>query len=185
MGAGPAGLLLSLMLAQKSVPVTLLELGDGLDPSPRALHYSAPAHHELLRAGVVNDVKAEGSMPQRMSWRKLDGTRIAGTDSRVLGDDSPDRTLRLSLDKLGAILLRHLKLQKSATILFNHRVTDIGQDDGNAWVDVETNEGMKRMAASYVVGCDGGNSQIRKCLFPNRAFPGRTWDEQIVATNVS
>lgn len=172
------------MLAQKSVPVTLLDMGHGIDTNPRATHYGSPAHHELIRAGVINDVKAEGFMPRKMSWRKLDGTRLASLDSEVLGD-SPDRLLCLPLSKLGAILFRHLKQQKSATILFNHKVSTIGQDDKNAWVDVETAEGNKRLEASYVVGCDGATSQIRRTLFADRAFPGKTWDEQIVATNVS
>lgn len=172
------------MLAQKSVPVTLLDMGHGIDTKPRATHYGAAAHHELIRAGVINDVKEKGFMPGKMTWRKLDGTRLASLDGEALGD-SPDRLLCLPVSKLGAILFRHIEQQKSATVLFNHKVNTIGQDDENAWVDVETPDGNKRMTASYVVGCDGATSQIRRALFGHRVFPGKTWDEQIVATDVS
>lgn len=123
-------------------------------------------------------------MPQKMSWRRLDDARLAGLDSELL-EESPDRLLCLPTSKLGAILLRHLEQQKSATILFDHKVSTIDQDDENAGVDVETGEGNKRMKASYVVGCDGANSQIRRALFFDLAFSEKTWDEQIVATNVS
>ena len=64
------------------------------------------------------------------------------------------------------------------------KVMDIGQDEDKAWVEVEKADGRKRFEADYVVGCDGANSQVRRCLF-GKSFPGKTWDEQIVATNVS
>ncbi|TID23497.1 Para-nitrophenol 4-monooxygenase [Venturia nashicola] len=159
-------------------------MGHGVDTSPRASYYGAPAHHELIRAGVIDDVKEEGFMSGKMSWRRLDGARLASLDSEVLGN-SPDRTLCLPLARLGAISLHHLEQQKSATILFDQLVITIGQDNKNAWVDVETAEGNKRLEASYIVGCDGAKSQIRRALFGDRAFPGKPWDKQIVATNVS
>lgn len=49
---------------------------------------------------------------------------------------------------------------------------------------VQTPAGEEKFSADYIVGCDGASSQIRRSLFGNLDFPGRTWDEQIVATNV-
>jgi 2-polyprenyl-6-methoxyphenol hydroxylase-like FAD-dependent oxidoreductase len=40
-----------------------------------------------------------------------------------------------------------------------------------------------RKDADYVVGCDGANSTVRRLLYGD-SYPGRTWEEQIVATNV-
>jgi len=40
------------------------------------------------------------------------------------------------------------------------------------------------MAADYVIGCDGANSKVRRSLFGDWNFPGFTWGEQIVATNL-
>lgn len=84
--------------------------------------------------------------------------------------------------------------ERGVEILWGRKVVGVGgqeEDSNEAWVDVEaegdeTNEKRReRLEADFVVGCDGGNSGVRKCLFPGRAnFPGFTWEEQIVATNV-
>jgi 2-polyprenyl-6-methoxyphenol hydroxylase-like FAD-dependent oxidoreductase len=182
-GAGPAGLLLSLLLAKKGISVQTLDAADKLDTLPRATHYAPPAVYELIRAGVIDEVRAQGFIARTVCWRKLDGTYIAGLDGSVL-DGDPDRLTCLPLDKLGKILLDNLVAQTTATVEWQHKVTSIGQDADKAWVFVETPAGTKRMEADYIVGCDGANSQIRRSLMGDLNFPGKTWDEQIVATNV-
>jgi len=181
-GAGPAGLLLSLLLAKKGITVQLLDAADKLDSQPRATHYAPPAIRELIRAGVIDDVRAQGFIPRTVCWRKLDGTYLAGLDGSVL-DGTPDRLTCLPLDKLGKILYDHLKAQQTVTVEWQHKVISIGQDKTKAWVVVETQAGLKQLEADYIIGCDGANSQIRRSLFGDWNFPGRTWDEQIVATN--
>lgn len=183
-GAGPSGLLLGLMLAKQGIPVQIVDLASKLDEQPRATHYNPPAVHELRRAGVADDARKEGFTPKVLCWRKLDGTHIAGLDGTVM-DDSPNKRICLPLDKLGKVLYRHVQKQPSAKVSWNHKVTKIGQDETKAWIDVDTPEGSKRLEAQYIIGCDGGNSQIRRSLFGDKQFPGKTWDEQIVATNVS
>ncbi|KAL2828855.1 hypothetical protein BJY01DRAFT_240795 [Aspergillus pseudoustus] len=167
----------------KGIPVTILDAADQLDRRPRATHYGPQAVYELRRAGIMPEVLAEGFTPGKICWRKLDGTYLTGIDNAVLGDD-PDRVACLPLGRLGQILLDHIARQPSAEVRWNHRVTGIGQDDDQAWVNVATATGEVTMQASYIVGCDGANSQIRRSLFGDWNFPGKTWDEQIVATNV-
>ncbi|PVH73225.1 FAD/NAD(P)-binding domain-containing protein [Cadophora sp. DSE1049] len=181
-GAGPAGLLMSLLLAKQGIPVQLLDSGSTLDRQPRATHYGPPAVYELARAGVVEEVRARGFTPKVVCWRKNDGTYLAGLDGSVL-DGAPDRLICLPLDQLGEILHKHIMALPKADLKWNHKVTGLGQDDQKAWVEIETPEGPKRLEAEYVIGCDGANSQVRRSLFGDMNFPGRTWDEQIVATN--
>lgn len=182
-GAGPAGLLLALLLSKRGIPVTLLEAASGPDHRPRATHYGPPAVYELRRAGVMDDILADGFLPKKICWRKLDGTYLTGLDNSIFGDD-PDRVACLPLDQLGRILARHLAKQPAAEVKWNHTVTGLGQDKVKAWVDVTTPEGGKKVEGTYIIGCDGANSQIRRALHGDWNFPGRTWDEQIVATNV-
>jgi 2-polyprenyl-6-methoxyphenol hydroxylase-like FAD-dependent oxidoreductase len=182
-GAGPAGLLLSLLLSRQGIPVIVLEAAEQLDNRPRATHYAPPAAYELRRAGVIDDVLAEGFITRKLCWRKIDGTYLVGLDGHVI-DDCPDRIACLPLNKLGQILLNHLQRQPEVEVKWNHLVTATGQDGDKAWVTVSTPRGEVRMEADYIVGCDGANSQIRRSLLGDMNFPGRTWDEQIVATNV-
>ncbi|CAK7238122.1 hypothetical protein SEUCBS140593_010348 [Sporothrix eucalyptigena] len=183
-GAGPSGLLLALLLGQKGIPVQIVEMAQGPDEQPRATHYAAPACHELRRAGLLDEIHSLGFVPNGVSWRKLDTTYLAGLDNTV-PDNKDDSIVCLPLHKLAHVILRALDQQSSVHISWGHRVLGVGQDDNgaSAWVDVDSPEGKKRLTTQYVVGCDGANSQVRKSLF-GRSFPGFTWDEQIVATNV-
>lgn len=171
------------MLSRQSIPVIILEAAEALDSRPRATHYGPPAVYELRRAGVIDDIRAEGFNMGKVCWRKLDGTYLTGLDNSVAGND-PDRVACLPLGRLGEILLRHIQRQPSAEIKWGHRVTAVGQDEDKAWVTVLTPTGETTIQGTYIVGCDGANSQIRRSLHGEWNFPGRTWDEQIIATNV-
>jgi len=181
-GAGPSGLLLGVMLAKKGVNVQIVEASAELDDSPRAAYYGPPAAYELRRAGVIDDIRSEGFDPEMTSWRKLDGTFLAGLDNSLL-HDYPDRIACLPLAQLDRLLYKHAIAQPTLKVSFNHKVLNIGQDADKAWIDVETPEGEKRLEASYIVGCDGASSAVRRGLY-GKEFPGYTWDKQIVATNV-
>jgi len=137
--------------------------------------------HEFRRAGIMEDVRAKAYLANGVSWRHLDGTLIAKIDALDAPDE--DRMTSLPLDELLPLIGSHLDRQPTAKVLWSHEVFSIGQDEQKAWVDVKTPDGSTRLEADYLVGCDGGGSKIRRELFGSN-FPGRTWDEQIVATNV-
>lgn len=185
-GAGPSGLLLSLLLAQHGVPVHVLEGAHELDGRPRAAIYGPAAIPDLARAGVLGEIRRRGFTVNTMSWRRFaDHSSITGMDGRCVADvDGQDlRMACLVLDELDRLLLDEFLTKHGGSISWNHRVVGVGQDEKSAWVDVETPEGKKKIHADYIVGCDGATSMVRKSLFPD--FPGFTWDRQIVATNVS
>lgn len=185
-GAGPAGLLLALRLAQQNIAVCLLDMAETLDAQPRATHYASPAVYELARAEVLDEIREAGFDPKVVSFRRLDEnrTRYATMDAAVLGNH-PDRMACLPLNDLSRILLARLEKQPTASVRWQCKVVGLGQDEMRAWLDLETATGKERLFASYIAGCDGANSQVRRSLFGDWEFPGRTWNEQIVATNVS
>ncbi|USP82869.1 hypothetical protein yc1106_10143 [Curvularia clavata] len=181
-GAGPAGLLLALLLAKRSIPVYVIEMENTVDSRPRATHYGAPAVHELERAGVLQDIRKEGFIPRSVTWRKPDGALLVELDRTCL--DENDSIHCLPLNRLSQILCHHLAQNASARILWNHKVVDIGQDGSKVWADVEHMEAVTRLEGSFLVGCDGAKSQVRRSLFGKNALFGKTWDQQLVATNV-
>jgi 2-polyprenyl-6-methoxyphenol hydroxylase-like FAD-dependent oxidoreductase len=160
-------------------------MGSELDKQPRATHYGPPAVQELRKAGVLEDVRSEGFNPNGICWRKLDHTYIAGMQ-RPAGEpvEDPDGLVCLPLNKLGTILLRHLSEYPNARVLWSHEVIGIEQNENSASVVAKTPDGDKTFEGDYVVGCDGANSKVRRLLFGDWEFPGHTWSEQIVATNV-
>ncbi|KXT02994.1 hypothetical protein AC578_645 [Pseudocercospora eumusae] len=181
-GAGPSGMLLALLLAKHAIKVTIVEKTAELDKQPRASFYGAPSIFEFKRAGIWDDVDREAYHASGVCWRYLDGTYIAGIESSQLPKDL--RNVSLPLDELLPLIKKHLDRYPSAEVLMSHEVFAIGQDEKQAWVDVKTPEGEKRLFASYIAGCDGGQSTVRRLLLGPSSFPGKTWDKQIVATNV-
>lgn len=183
-GAGPAGLIIALMLAQKGIRSTVLEKATGTDRNPRASFYNTPTIYELRRAGLMDDIMKKAFVPDGVTWRLM-GEPFQEICT-VASENPPgeETMISLPLDELLPLMAAHLARFPEGSVLFEHEVLGIGQNEEKAWVDVKTPEGEKRMEADYVVGCDGANSKIRRELFGSN-FPGFTWDKQIVATNVS
>ncbi|KAJ9634990.1 hypothetical protein H2204_005945 [Knufia peltigerae] len=181
-GAGPAGCVLALLLANAGINVELLEASDTLDDSPRASFYPWPAVRELERAGLLPEVRERGYVvADGVSWRRLDGSLIGRMDASKVPYDR--RLHGLPLGKLLALTREHLDRRPNAKIHYLHKVTRLEQGQDKAKVYVDTPEGEKVFEADYIVGCDGANSTVRRALFGDE-FPGYTWPEQIVATNV-
>ncbi|KAK3346338.1 FAD binding domain-containing protein [Lasiosphaeria hispida] len=185
-GAGPSGLLLGLLLSKHGIPVEILEASDQLDQQPRAAHYGTPAIPEFYRAGIAGTIQERGLILDTMCWRRPDDhSYIAGFDaSKVLSDvDGQDlRTHCYVLQDLDQLMLDEITQKYGGAVRWNHKVLGVGQDEGAAWAEVETPDGVKRVEGDYIVGCDGANSQVRRSLFGDE-FPGFTWDQQIIATN--
>ena len=190
-GAGPAGLLLALLLSQHNIPSLVLESWDRLDERLRATQYGVPATRIFRKAGLLDEFRDVSitSFPS-ICWRRVrDQQRLAGIDLSVV-KDHPDRMTILPLNEIIKIMYRQC-LEKGnglVEIKFNQKVLGTGQDANSAWVDVEAGaEGevkeQKRYTADYVVGCDGATSTVRKSLF-GREWPGQTFDFRLLVQNV-
>lgn len=188
-GAGPSGLLLALLLTSLAPPprITILEQSQTLNRQPRATHYGPAAISVLRRVGIIDEVRRRGYMPTTLCWRTLHGPRLCGFDRRLMHDDADAMTV-LGVGDLCALLVEELE-KKGVYVTWGQKVIALGgmEDDADeAWAETEDAETGKttRHTAGFLVGCDGGNSSVRRLMFDGR-FPGFTWEEQIVATNVS
>ncbi|KAG9233645.1 putative monooxygenase [Amylocarpus encephaloides] len=182
-GSGPSGLVLSLLLSKAGIKVTLLDAGSTVDDRPRAAHYAPSAIRVLREAGVLDDVRKEGFIPRDFTWRKRDGSKVASIMDTV-ESRGPDGLTVLPLNMLGQVLLAHAMKKANIEIKWNHTVTSVGQDDTSVWAEAKLKDGtVVKTTGDYLCGCDGANSEVRKSLFGD-VFEGKTWDAQIVATNV-
>ncbi|WQF77163.1 Putative FAD-binding domain, FAD/NAD(P)-binding domain superfamily [Colletotrichum destructivum] len=188
-GAGPAGLLLALLLSNEGIPVQVLEADTEIERTPRGAYYGTGAIQDLQKVGILDEIRQRGFTPTVFSWRWYNENYdvISTFDTNVISDvDGVDlRTVCLPQQDLLEIMLRRVQENSSATVNFGHKVVDIGQDEQTAWVDVELDghESARRITADYVVGCDGARSLVRKKLFGDE-FPGHTWDLQVVSNDL-
>ncbi|KAF5616469.1 3-(3-hydroxyphenyl)propionate 2-hydroxylase [Fusarium sp. NRRL 25303] len=188
--ACPSGLLLALLLAQNNIPSVVLESWPHLDTRLRATQYGVPATRVFRRAGILEDIrKASIAKFPSICWRRVsDHQKLIGLDLSLVEDD-PDRMTILPLGEIIQILYRHC-LERGGGLIdvrFNHEVTNVGQDDNSAYVDVnikgQGTTKTERLAADYVVGCDGASSAVRRSLF-GREWPGQTLPYRFVVQNV-
>jgi 2-polyprenyl-6-methoxyphenol hydroxylase-like FAD-dependent oxidoreductase len=113
--------------------------------------------------------------------------KLAAVDLSLTLDD-PDRITVLPLSEILEILYRHCQ-KWNVEVKFEHKVLNVRQDKGKAWVEVEVGQengdgGRKEtFKADYVIGCDGATSRIRQELF-GREWPGVTWDHALMVQNV-
>ncbi|MBZ4323020.1 FAD-dependent oxidoreductase [Streptomyces huiliensis] len=197
-GAGPVGLALALALSRHEVPVVVLDErpADDADLAERRLARTAVLRPDtaamLERLGCTT---AEGA--RWTGWRTLRrrstvarvaftgpdaGKEVPADDGAFVPDDegapaedTPDGgpgeppPLHLPQHALVRELRAALAAHDGARIVPDCRVTGLRQDGGG--VTLETQHGAT-WRASFLVGCDGARSTVRKLL--GTRFPGRT-----------
>ncbi|KAL6252580.1 hypothetical protein RBB50_000299 [Rhinocladiella similis] len=184
-GAGPVGLLTTLILAREGVNVTLIESLPDVDESPRAMTYGPAAVIELERAGVAAEARAVGMEASDYDFR----LRWITIDNKLIAEFQPDDRIPGSFDtvicgqyQLAKILKSHVEKCQGAKLLFNHKLSEIKETSDSIIATVETPKGKKDISAKYLAACDGGRSTVRKLL--DLTYDGFTLPQWLVACNV-
>lgn len=172
-GAGPAGLAMSALLAAYGVDAITVTQYPGTANSPRA-HITNQRTMEVMRdLGAEDRVKAV-SLPNDAMRNNVWATSFAGTEIARLeswGGDadrrrdyetaSPCTVRNVPQHILEPELLGHAE-ERGATIWFSFRLIDLSQDDDGVTARVrhrETGE-EREIRARYVVGADGARSTV-------------------------
>lgn len=170
-GAGPAGLALALALARRDVPVIVLDQAEVLGDAeglrrPRTTVLS-PATVALLERLGYPAVRQDGAT--WAAWRTLRRrTEVLRVD---FGPEPADAPVHVAQHRLERGLRDALLACGSVRIVAGCRVDEIEQDARG--VTVHTRGAHDTWwRGSYLVGCDGSRSTVRKLL--GVRFPGRT-----------
>ena len=180
-GAGPVGLTLGMILAQRGVAVTLLETRHhGEPPNVKCNHVSARSMEILRRLGVANAARNAGlpadyanDIAYRTSMVGKAITRIpipcrrdrftatGGPDTDWPTAEPPHRINQIYLEP---ILIEHAAAMPGLTVLsrteyLSHTETADGIQISARNID---NGEQTAITARYLAGCDGGRSQVRR-----------------------
>jgi len=179
-GAGPVGLTLALDLASRGRRVTILELRErGEPPSVKCNHVAARSMEIFRRLGLVEKVRNAG-LPEdypndivyRTTMTGMELTRIPIPCRRdrytaTGGPDTwwptPEPPARINQIYLEPIIFEHAWQTPGITILNRVRFDRFTQDENGVVAyahHLDTGEEIQ-VSAAYLVGCDGGRSEVR------------------------
>src|SRR5262245_39486499 len=169
-GAGPAGLVTSLVLARQGVRSTLVERHPGTSIHPRASGISTRSMEIFRRLGIEEEIRAFSL--DAMPLMAMSPT-LASPERRVgpLGFPTPDQAAAASptgpvispQDHVEPVLRRRIEALGRTDLRFGTEVVDLRQDaSGVETTVVDRATGERSVIASeYVVAADGGRSTVR------------------------
>jgi len=180
-GAGPVGLTVAMELASRGIEVTVVETRErGEPPSVKCNHVSARSMEVFRRLGVAGKIRNTGlpeDYPHDISYRtsttgqELTRIRIpcrrdrfSVTDGPDCGWPTPEPPHRINQIYLEPVLFAHAEAMEGITIRTRTALESFTQQDGSVTAtlrDLETDE-ITQLRASFMIGCDGGKSLVRK-----------------------
>ncbi len=167
-GAGPSGLTTATALARSGVRVLVIEKHRGLSIFPKATGIR-PRSMEILRTWGLEAEIRRRSQPNRLGMAispTLAGPRQV-VDLGLPGDEvvSAATATRLAVcgqDQLEQVLHDHLSA-RGGTVRFRTEMVSFSQTDDAVRVTLRPRDGQGsyQVTGQYLVGADGGRSQVR------------------------
>jgi 3-(3-hydroxy-phenyl)propionate hydroxylase len=181
-GAGPTGLMCALALGRQGIPVIVLESETALAHDLRAGTFHPPTLEMMAPYGITARMHETGLKVRHWQIRDLRGEFVAQFDLDRIADVTPyPYRLHLEQHRLTPIQLDILRRETGADVRFDRQLTGFVQQADRVDVDVMANGARETIAASWLIGADGGRSTVRKTL--DIEFEGFTWPEQFLVAS--
>lgn len=182
-GAGPVGLVAANHLAQRGIPVVVLESEASLPETLRASTFHPPTLDMLERFGVIPELLRMGLKAPRLQYRDRAGC-IAEFDFSVIAD-ATQHPYRLQCEqfKLNILLYEKLREFLHADVRFSSPVTGVEQTDENITAIVQNGDKTDRITGRFLIGADGARSAVREAL--KIRFEGFTWPERFLVVSTT
>ena len=174
-GGGPVGLALAGDLGWRGVACSLIEKGDGTVGQPKMDMVGIRSMEFCRRWGIVDGVEGAGynrDYPQDCAWvTDLNGHEFGREPFPAPSREkppihSPQKRERCPQNFFDPVLQRFARRSPSVSLQFNSEL--LGFEDKGSHVEArvrDTTTGEQRtLRAAYLVGCDGGASQVRQAL---------------------
>jgi 2-polyprenyl-6-methoxyphenol hydroxylase-like FAD-dependent oxidoreductase len=182
-GAGPVGLSLAMDLAQRGITVLTAEIRHrGEPPNVKCNHVAARTMEIFRRLGVARALRNTGLPPgyandvayrTTVTGMELSRIPIPARQDRYTATGGPDTWWptpepphRINQIYLEPVLFAHAASTPGLTILNRTRIDSFAQDEEGVsatGTDLDTGEAV-HVRARYIVGCDGGRSEVRRAI---------------------
>ncbi|WP_309719540.1 NAD(P)/FAD-dependent oxidoreductase [Armatimonas sp.] len=149
-GAGPVGLTLAGLLAQRGVTVAVLERRRERSPHSRAIGIHPPAQ-DVLRALGLGEALATEAVA-------IGGGQVFYGESRLGRLALPEAPMALPQARTETLLEAHLKILAPRALRLGAEVSELKQGIDCIQIFCKSGEAL---TAKLLVGCDGTNSTVR------------------------
>ena len=182
-GAGPVGLMIANYLGQCGVNVTLVEKLDSLIDYPRAIGLDDESLRSFQSVNLADKV-----LPHTTPWHAM---RFLTPKGRCFADIQP-KTDEFGWSRRNAfiqpladrVLFDGLQRFNNVKVLFSRELSSFEQSDSAVVLNLTDQNGRnERLNARYLIGCDGGNSLVRRSL--DISFEGKTAPNQWIVVDIA
>jgi len=180
-GAGPVGLTTALDLANRGVPVTVLDDDHKLSTGSRAICFAKRTLEIWDRLGIGEQVIQKG-----VSWNV---GKVFFRDQEVwrfdlLPEPGHRRPAFVNLQQYYAegFLYDAAVAHPLIDLRWKNKVVDLSQTDSTVTVNIETPDGGYTLQGEWLIACDGARSPIRKCL--GQESHGRVFKDRFLIADV-
>ncbi|KAJ5692260.1 hypothetical protein N7462_001683 [Penicillium macrosclerotiorum] len=174
-GAGPTGLVLGLWLQTQGVKIRIVDLSDGPAPNSRALVVHARILELYRQLDLADELLSRGyKLPATNVW--VDGTHRAHIPLTKFGEELTPYPYLLSLPQDEHERLLERKLNSFGIFVERRTKLESFVDNGSSIIARLFREeaGVESTCeATYIVGCDGAHSTVRRGIDAN--YEGDTY----------
>lgn len=181
-GAGPVGLSLAIDLAQRGVATVVLDDADRIGEGSRAICFAKRTLEIFDRLGV-----GEGLVARGVTWQR--GRVFLGEselyDFDLLPETGHRRPAFINIQQYhveAALVARAMDLAPMVDLRWSNRVSALKPQGEGAVLTIETPDGPYRLAANWVIACDGSRSPTRAML--GLDFAGEVFDDRFLIADV-
>ena len=180
-GGGPVGMTLARDLARRGIRTLLVERNPTTTRHPKMDITNARTMELFRRLGLADALRAVAvpesnnfdvswitglsgyelyrfRYPSVTQWRRL----IRDTNDGSMPGEAP---MRVSQVEIEPVLARAIRAESLVDSRWNVGFADLSQDAGGVTVTLLPADGApQHVRCDYLVGCDGGTSDVRRCL---------------------
>ena len=180
-GGGPVGLSLAIDLAQRGQSVVLLDDADRIGDGSRAICFSKRSLEFWDRLGVGQRMVDKGVVWQ--VGKIFHGNSLL-YQFDLLPEQGHKRPAFINLQQFyaEAYLVDRVEELPDISLRWCNRVVGIEQRNDHVLLSIDTPDGPYRIAANYVVACDGARSSLRQMV--GAGFSGQVFEDQFLIADV-
>ena len=180
-GAGPVGLCAAIDLAQRGVPVVLLDDADRIGEGSRGICYAKRTLEILDRLGVAGKCLEKG-----VTWKV---GKVFQRDALLyrfdlLPEDGHKMPAFINLQQyyLEQFLCERAAELDAIDVRWRNKVSGIEPRNDGASLTIDTPDGPYRLDADWVIAADGARSTLRRLL--GLAFLGEAFEDRFLIADV-